>query len=389
VLDIVEFTIRLGSENSKNANGSAIRHISFRFAGTFGIILASVWSGSQVLWMNFSTGALQANVLLILALVIRMGTLPVLERSKRETPPWRGLRTTLILATGAANIVLLIRFSQTGLSAEGAILILILAGMTGIYGGLSWLGAKDETEGQAYWLLSLVSLVLASTVQSLPLSSLAWSISLIVPGALLFQYSIRRRWLLPLLVIGAYSISGLPFSATRWSVNNLISLQQPIMWLFLVIQGLVLAGYVRLSLMPGGAYTSAERWVWVIYPWGLGLLPISHFIITYWGIRGGGAALNTPAGWLAYWPAYVSCGLAFLFFIIQRRWRYRTNRLIPMIGRILALEGLFSFLRRAHRYGSSMLMTIHMVLESSGGILWALLLAVLFIALYAQFWLSG
>jgi hypothetical protein len=78
-------------------------------------------------------------------------------------------------------------------------------------------------------------------------------------------------------LVGFFSLTTLPLTPT-WEGGLLFTAPSSI-WMVMFLVGLVLLlmGYLRHTLRPGPGLEGVERWVWLIYPLGLALLPVSHF----------------------------------------------------------------------------------------------------------------
>ena len=84
-----------------------------------------------------------------------------------------------------------------------------------------WLRAPDELIGRPFWIIGLASLAVAAALLGNPIGAVSWGIALILLGGALFLASVQQIWISRALLIGAFSLSALPFSLTAsgWQGN--------------------------------------------------------------------------------------------------------------------------------------------------------------------------
>jgi hypothetical protein len=146
------------------------------------------------------------------------------------------------------------------------------------------------------------------------------------------------------------------------------------------------AGYLRHLARPSDRLAGVERWVWVIYPWGLVIMPLTHILLTVWGLR-------QPAGELpdlrTSWPNFLIVLIICGFGLLYRRGFQIPVRLTQIFRRTLSLHWLYRFIWQLYRLGARFVAFINLILEGEGGILWTLLLLVILLSLLAQQQLGG
>ena len=137
-------------------------------------------------------------------------------------------------------------------------------------------------------------------------------------GGLLFLASVRiqiSRWI---LILGLLGISTLPFMPT-WSGTSLFAAPiDPFLVLYLISITLILWGYAYHAFQVKPFPTGVERWIRVIYPIGLVLLPVTHIGLGLF-LRPELLDIST-AGWII---GPIICILASLGFL----WRYRGGQI--------------------------------------------------------------
>jgi hypothetical protein len=340
------------------------------FARTAGIIL--------LLWPS------QSSLPALLAVGLRLGVLPPHMATFREPVMRRGLGTMVRLVPAAASLAYLARLTSAGLSPLQVDLLLALTGVAALLAGLSWLLARNELDGRPFWISSMAALAIASTLRGQPLASLAWGVALLFSGGLLFLTSARSRPLIPVLALGLLGFSTLPFTPA-WDGARLYSTPfSPVLILFLVAHVLLLAGYIRHMVQPEESLAGVERWVLAIYPLGLVLLPLTHFVVGGWGwlqvVREPGWSINI----LRLWPAFLVAALTIFLVLRGRRSLLVPTEIEPVVKTALSLRWLYRGLWGIYDAVGRLLNGISRLLEGEGGVLWALLILALILAFFVQ-----
>jgi hypothetical protein len=380
-LDLVELLILIGQIRASPFRERVMIAFSIRAMGILLLLWAVMISeagGEDLVFKDFSPSA---NLFVVLAAGLRLGILPLHLPLPEELPLRRGLGTTIRMASTAGSLAVLGRVSSVGIPASFSLLLLILAALAALYGSIQWITAGDELNGRPFWVLGASALCIASAVRSQPAACLAWGLASLLPGSLLFLGSLRHRFLLPLFLIGLISACSLPFTpawdAAQVYVPMRLSTLAPV---FFLAHVLLLIGYVRYSLHPTPSPVEAERWMWVIYPLGLAILPINDLLITYWN-------QGPESSWFSTTPTFIwgwIGGLvSFILVILSWFWTRRSSRSLEAVMRVwkgrLSLSWLNNLVLGIYLAFRKLIDWITTILEGEGGVLWALvLLAILF-----------
>ena len=150
----------------------------------------------------------------------------------------------------------------------------------------------------------------------------------------------------------------------------------------------MLFGYLRHSLQPTEPLNRAERWIWIFYPLGLLLLPVTHLIIAWFGNPSSRVETDWPQI-LDSWPGLVVLFLSMAMVVAYRRGLRVPAAAIHVFRRSLSLGWLYTLLGRIYLWLGRLLELVSQILEGEGGILWALLLLTLLMTLLAQQNLGG
>ena len=378
ILDLLEMFLWLEKVRNNEINQRIIIAFSARLGGVLLLVWTAISAYAARLPISLVEIPPEIGTILLIAAGLRLGVFPLALTLPEDLTERRGVKIITLLAPQATNLTLLVRSANVGALSASSPYLFVLTGFAALYAGLAWIGSTDELEGSSFWTLGIGSLALAASIQAKPAASMAWGIALLLPGGLLLLYSSRQRWLLPLLLFASLSISTLPFTPT-WQGVRLF--EAPFLWLSLPLvtaQGLMIAGYLRNALRPGNPFIGAERWVRIIYPWGLGLLLIVHWSIAWWSRSG-----SSP-GWRSSWPAVLSTGIVLLIF-----WLGRHGAQVPAVfskglRTALTFSWAYTLLEKIYRPIRNLLAIANTVLEGDAGILWALLIMILLLSISTQ-----
>ena len=381
-IDFFELIVLLWHVNESKMRERVVVSFTTRVFGSGLLVAALLVANAAGETLTFAVITPRASLILLLAAGLRLGVLPLHLPFLHEPPLRRGLGTLMRLVPAAAALVLLAR-TALAISARGEFLpwlpyLLALSGLAALYAAAAWVFAPDELSGRPAWLLAMASFSVASAVKGQPSASLAWGIAALFSGGLLFLSSTRDRRLSWLTLLGILGFSALPFTPA-WNGARLFDPPfHPLLLLFLISLALLILGYTRHTLRPWRSLDGVERWVWVIYPFGLALLILTHFAFGLWTNPG---LENAPqAGWWAGPAVLVLAGLLVLWI---RRGLSLERYPLALADSIFSLNWLYGGLWFIYHRVRLLTGFITDVLEGEAGILWALLLLVLLLALLA------
>lgn len=154
----------------------------------------------------------------------------------------------------------------------------------------------------------------------------------------------------------------------------------PILSIFILSQAIIMAGYARHSLQLDEPSQYTERWLKLVYPAGLAILPFSHWISSTLFSTRASEATGAPI-----WPSIAAIVLAAILWVALRR-----GLMLRLAGNFQQIETIFS-LRWFYqalawsfrRFGVSARFITNL-LEGQGGVLWALLILTLILSLVGQ-----
>lgn len=382
ILDMTETFMLLQRVTTSEQRERVVISFSVRLVGILLMLVASVLAISEA--GNLSFDAIPKNIsgLILLAVGLRLGVLPPHQPFFQEPPLRRGLGTIVRLTTVASSLVVLARVAVVGVPGQWEPYVLVFAVLATMYAAFAWNQAKDELDGRPYWILGVATLSLVSAVLGLPDSSLAWGLALILSGGILFLMSYKNRFMQALGVLGAIGSSLLPFSPAWRAAELFDELGVVLSVLFIIGHALLLLGYFRQVFNRSTQVEILEPWMLIVYPLGIGLLPVTHWVLSWSLGLTYQASMSIQS--IGFWVGFASLLIIVVLAIIRRLSISMPQSLETTIRRSLSLEWLYRLFWWFYRRIGQLFTSISQILEGEGGILWALLILVLLISLITQ-----
>jgi hypothetical protein len=395
-LDMIELVVLLGVIPRSEDRERVIIVFTARLVGIVTVLIAGLLVSSQGGILQLNPVPQSISVILIVAAAIRLGVFLPQHRFMHGLPIRSDLAVVMNLISAATCYILLVRVSSTGITPSIAPYILGFFILVGLYAGFRWLGSEDGLDGRPYWMLGTASLAIAAAVVNSPFACLAWSLASILSGGLIFSFSLRHRNFIPLIILGVFNFSTLPFSPT-WQATVLyqsissITGNRVLSLLFfisiLIIQALLLSGYIRhflVGIFPQIAEKSRhiERWVWVLYPLGLLLLVATHLLMG-WFLLPDLNGLTLVAWIIGPLNLLIAALILFISWRLPRAFLNSQKLAKTSVGNTLfSFEWLYNLIWISYRTISRLFAVVSNILEGDGGILWALVLfALIFVFL--------
>lgn len=379
-IDLAEFSFLIIQILQSEIRERIVLAFSARVAGIMLLVAAGISAQVTGGGLDFTSVTPQTNLLFILAAGLRLGVLPLHAPFLEDARLRHGLGTILRLVPAAAGLVLLVRVAPMGVPKTVLPFLNFLTGLAALYAGISWLNAPNELDGRPFWILGGASLAVAATLEAQPDASLAWGLTTLLAGGLIFLTSLHQRRLLPLPLLGVLAISMLPFTPTWLAIRLYTPGFKAISVVFLFAQSLLLVGYLRHAMHVLPNQGGLERWVWLIYPLGLAVLPVVLFLVAYWN----GSA---PAGLQAMmqaWPPIVLLTLSGLFIAAWRRGLRVPSNLVVSLQKFFSFDWFYRLVWGVYQQLSRVVAFLNLIQEGEGGILWTLLLLTLLLSLLIE-----
>jgi hypothetical protein len=380
LFDITGFFILMTQIYSNETRRRVVLILFSRLLGTMCLLLGGVVAvngGEGFILEQVSPAGL---TLIVAAAILRIAVLPGEEPVFRNPARRRSMGTVSRLISAAVVFVFLVRIARENeliavQSTLWAVLIFVI-GLMALLSGLFWWLAKDELDGRQAWVAGMSAIVIAGTMRGEGEASMAWALATLFSGGLLFLASTRIRFSLWLALLGLLGISALPFTSAWSGLTLFVSPINLYLVLFLLTLILLLLGYARHASRKQDYPVGIERWIEVLYPIGLIVLPLTQigvgwYINPHYG--------DIPlVGWIL---GPVICLLASLGFFWQHRGGRLPQYIVRLVSSVFSLDWLYAIIGSVYRLYSRFITFISVVLEGEGGILWALLSIVLFLAI--------
>ena len=391
VIDIVELLVMLANVRKPSLRQSAVLSFMLSITGTFMVVWAMVRSQAFGTPLNMTNIIPEVGVLLILAVGLRLGVVPLHLPYGEEPRLRRGLGTIVRLATSASSLVVLARLPMQVIPDRWQVLMLAFAALAAVYCGAMWAATKNELEGRPFLVIAVAGMAFACVIQGNPIASIAWGVGLILYGGLIFLASLHYLPIYIIAGLGLVGFSGLPFtpSASGWT-GLITSPFSAVSVFFIVAHALILFGYLRHALRTAGEMTGIERWVKIVYSAGLGGLIVIGWVIAVIG-QAGGLAIGV---WWAAIPSVVVAGggMWVLSRTVVRQEAVEGEGWFAIIakpvghwvGVIFGLNWVYRSLFFLYHLLQQLVNFFSLLLEGQGGMLWALLLLALLSTLIAS-----
>ncbi|MCE9646186.1 MAG: hypothetical protein K8S20_09330 [Chloroflexi bacterium] len=376
-LDMTELIAQLRSVDGPAANEKVVTSFSSRAFGIGLLLWASIISIAQGNIFDFQSIASGSGLYLVAAAGLRLGVLPLHLPYSSESTLRRGFGTALRLISAASSLVLLAHVPAESLISSITPFLFILAVGASLYGGWMWLRAPDELTGRPYWIIGIASLAVLSALSGNSTGVVAWGCALILVGGALFLASVQQTWLNRAMLIGAWSMSSLPFSLTASAWVGRLGF----FTVFVVVaQALLTAGFIRNALRPTGrdSLDAQQNWMRTVYPAGIFMLIFFQVLL---GLAGWNGSSQIGAWLLAVIVSLLTFGVIWATPRFRILNPVRAHWLTPADSGLNTIyQGFWTIYRIFGNIGQ----TVTDVLEGEGGIMWTLLFIVLFVSLLTQ-----
>jgi len=377
-LDLAELAIILRTFETERQNDSAVFAFAIRSAGIGLLVWANVYSRSLGTPLDFNLVPPQVSVILLLAAAFRLGVLPTHLPYAGAPVLRRGFGSVIRLVSAAASLILLARLPQGAVPSTLAPWLFLFIGATALFAGWRWFRATDEMTGRPYWIIGMGALAVSAALSGNNTGSAALGLLLILLGSLVFFHSHATRPASLVMLVALLTGLGLPLtlSATAW-----VFIPFTYWWMWPLMLGahvLLMTGWARFTLMERPALPEEQAWQNIVYPLALGALGATTLLLGMWGWEGG---FQPGTWWLGLLVATLTGSLIWLRLRLKILAGGQSEPELVRGRPLVTLDQLSAGAWSLY-YGARHVSTlIAQTLEGDGGILWTLLLLVLFITL--------
>lgn len=388
-LDIIELIILQVNATERRLGVQTVLAFAARVAGTYLALTAAILARARELPPTFTSLPESAWLLLLLAVGLRLGVLPLNLPYVQEIRLRRGLATALRVSAFASGMVVLARLPAGLLSPDVVRPLMLFTTLAALYTAALWFTSSDELAGRRYWMIASAGLAVASALQEQPRAVLAWGSTLLLSGVMVFLYSARGRVSFILPAAGLLGAVGLPFTPAAGGWSGLFAGQVGfVQLLMLPAHTLLIFGYLRDIFRAGDRLEDLERWVQVSYPLGLSVLILAQWfngLIGWPGSFTAGVGWAAPAslaiGAVAYGASRLAGRLALRDRVLWRWLRAALSNTGRFLTVVFSLRWLYELLWWLYRQVERAIAFLTGMLEGDGGILWVLVLLALFVSI--------
>ncbi len=380
-IDLAELVTLLASVRGEKLRERVVIAFSTRIIGTGFLLWAGIVSITEGTSQNFLAAPQSAGIYMLIAAGLRLGILPMHMPFKTESALRRGYGTMLRLTAAASSLMLLAHIPQDSLQSPLIPYLLGLIALTALYSAWMWFQASQTLNARPFWILGMASLAFSATLHANPVGSVAWGVALVLGGGVLFLSSVQNKWLNRLILLSIIAMSTIPLTltATGWQSNT--SQWGGFWFILLPAHALLLAGYYRhTQRRDKDSFKSHNQFTLFAYPLGIGIMLFSLLFLGLWGWDGSAS--------IGAWQF----SLVSIFLIASLIWlRPRIRSLNPLQAHWLKPTNtekrknfIYSISLSFYYFLRNLSQQITNILESEGGILWALLLIILLASLLAE-----
>ena len=376
-LDVIELGILLHRVEEVRIRRQVIIFFSTNLLGTMLVFGAMIAANATGMHLTFSSIPPQTQLYLILAVGLRMGVYPLQAAFLRDPRSQRGEATMLRLVPAASGLSILVHAARVQSSVGLRGVLLGAAALAAVYGAVVWVRSRTELHGRVYWIIGMGGLIFAASAQSQPGAVLAWGLAMVYLGALLFLASSRPGIYISLGIAGVFSLSGLPFSPT-YAGMGIYQHSHFFLIFFPVAHILLLVGFVRHMIRQTPPITGVERWVEIIYPAGLILLPLTHLVSVYFNPE------IQISGRVAILPLVGMVVVLVILGVMYWRRIDIPEEVFHRLDQVFSLRwiyGVIGWVGNGLRQAASL---ISILMEGEGGVLWTLVFLLMLVSLLAQ-----
>ena len=386
-VDVLELVSTLRVVDDPVSSNTEVTAFAVRMLGLGLLVWGAVVAYSAGAELNFESMPPQGSLYLLLGVGVRMTA--VLYRQPNIPLPGlrRGYGTSVGLISAAASLSVLARIPSGSISPGATFWLLLFAALVGLVSGINWLRAPDPLEGRRFFLAGMGALAFAAALRGSGVGSAAWGSALVFCGGLSSLYTVHQRRLVLALLAAGFMLTALPFSLTASGWAGAV-VESWVLWVLLVpVQALMLAGYVSgISRPSQESLEDQPNWARSIYPAGLVLLLSSGLWLGFFGWEGArqigvlpAALAATLLGSTVGWFFWRIPGLRRAVQpAVQSGQRLAGGSAIAFRTISTAIWGLYRALGRASG-------AVARTLEGDGGLLWTMVILVLFLSLFRTF----
>ncbi len=268
----------------------------------------------------------------------------------------------------AISFMLIARVAEMGVGDVPSVPFFVLTVISLFGSGLWWWLASDPLQGRGCWTIGLFALSLSASFMGIPEASIAWGVSLILTGNILFIKRVRGPMHVLLIALFFLGFGVLPYTPL-WEGGILFS-QGTIGLVLGVGYGVLFLGALRDMIFHHRDGEKFEEVSSILAYLGPVSLLLTQFLL---GMRLG-LFQDSTGFWKGEWWFLVPYATLLPFILLQRlniTPPDGIHEIRAVWGKVFdRLTGTFLPVSRA---STGLVMSIFKLLEGKGGVIWALL----------------
>ncbi len=382
LIDTLELAYLLLSMKPHHDLGKLATSFALRYAGILMALIALNAGGGQA--------EVKPGFYIFLAAMLRMGSLPF-------WPYWgdissmTGLGTMMQAVRTLSALIPLASLGAGVIPARWTGLVTLYCLLLMLYCALRWLRLDTPRDGRVYWITACSMLAFTCVIHDQAANSVFWVVTALLAGSALFLFTDRTRLYLGLSLAGLLALTGLPYTPVSSGWSGLLG--SPVDWRstpFILANALLLAGCLRLAVRTPEPERRIEGLARFAYPAGLIVLLVMPWLITSYSVN------ETPLQ--DWWAGFLAFALLLILVIVFRdqlfegasfKWpasRFWKAFVKLQEGSLAAIrqDWLVILFNRFAAWLGRLTISVTNIMEGDGGVLWVLLLLVLFAALISN-----
>jgi len=388
IVDVIELIILIRTTSSNQTINEIVVSFGVKILGLFFLIFGLLVSYEQNSPIQIGKDINNIGIYILIAVGLRLGVIPFNLPFISGSPVRRGLGNSIRMVSVAASLIVLLRLPISSFEEAAFNILQILTAVGILFGAIMWLGSSSELEGRPYWIISMSGLAIYSSINGNQISSLVWTLAMILCGSVLFLYSSRGKKLSTIPLLAVIGFAGLPFTPSSPGWFGTIISGEGFGNIIMVVSIIILIlGFLNHATVIENVLTTKEKWVWITYPIGLLILIITQWLIflisdLQWDISGN------------FVISLITFLIPMLLFFLTRKFiqtseysKFLQGVLKPLgfvIKEFLSFRWLYRIIWTILGLIQRIILLLTGLLEGQGGILWVIVFLLMIITLVSS-----
>ena len=388
IFDVIDLAAQYIRTRPNSIPRSFLSAVGVRFIGTLLAASSLALSNSESPSDFQGFISLNGGAYLFTACALRMGIMPVSQPYSEMSDSRVGLGTMLRLVSVLTVMPVMSRIPLSGLRPDLVVLLFIAGTFASLTGAVGWLLSQNSFSGITYAALAICGMSFICALRGDQEALIVWGISIALTCAPLALHQVRNLFMNILAFMIVLCFSGLPYTPNALGWFGLI--HEPFMIrdiVFILVMAFLIGGaFLHIFRSDGRKFSELEPWMRSVYPIGFVTAIATHVFIGMTGFR------------QQFSPGVIPCSAAAflvgILLVLSVRFMPESRRtqntaawgqaLISIfwsgMQRLMDMDWLIFIGRWAGRAVRKVFLSMSMVLENNGGLIWEFLLLVLLIA---------